>query len=86
MNHIALVIGPNDPRRKLDVNNDGFLNGLDALLTINHLNKYGSGPADPVKMGPYNFDIDGDGLVIPLDAIQIINLFNDRELAEGNEA
>lgn len=74
---IALVIGPNDSRRSLDVNNDGFLNGLDALLVINHLNKYGSGPADPVKMGLYNVDIDRDGLVVPLDAIQIINVFND---------
>ena len=56
-------------QEKLDVNSDGNVTPLDALIIINHLNNL---------EGVYNqaLDIDGDSVVAPLDCLIVINFLN----------
>ena len=59
----------------LDVNGDGVVTALDALLIINYLNAYGPGEVghgDP----SFGYDVNGDGMVTALDALLIINQLN----------
>jgi hypothetical protein len=63
-----------------DVNDDGRVVPIDALIVINHLNRSGSGPIDPPTVGgpqpaPY-YDVSGDGRLTPLDALRVINFLN----------
>lgn len=64
-----------------DVNGDGFISPIDALLVINELNRRGAGPVvntggtsgeGPIPM----LDVNGDGMVTPLDVLLIINHLN----------
>ena len=55
-----------------DVNRNGEVTSLDALIIINYLNVYGPGPVgrgDPA----YGYDVNGDGMVTALDALLILN-------------
>ncbi|MFO0904332.1 MAG: dockerin type I domain-containing protein [Pirellulales bacterium] len=58
----------------LDVNRDGSVTPLDALIIINALNS-GNGEAEAVAAG-YRPDVDGSGSVVPLDALYVINALN----------
>ena len=80
-----------------DVNDDGFVIPLDALLVINELNNRvvshsvtGLLPNPPeVSNLPENtgfFDVDGDGYASPLDALLVINQLNASLTAEGEAA
>ncbi len=72
----------------LDVNNDGSVVPLDALLVINELNNHVAGnpatgllpnPPQPPDLVPEEVgyvDVDGDGFVTPRDALLIINALN----------
>ncbi len=65
---------------ELDVNNDGFIFPIDALIPINDLNANGarelsSAPAPFV--GPF-IDVSGDGVISPIDALRVISELNDR--------
>ncbi len=72
---------PNEPR---DVNGDGKITPLDALLILNHLNRYGPRVILPESKpgaegeSPYMFDVNGDGRVTPIDVLIIINYLNRR--------
>lgn len=70
-----------NPNNPYDVNGDGVVTGLDALIIINHLNKYGphelAPPAEGDSPPPY-LDVNGDNRVTPLDALMTINLLNSR--------
>ncbi|NLX55607.1 MAG: S8 family serine peptidase [Planctomycetaceae bacterium] len=60
----------------LDVNFDGFISPIDALLVINHLNRGGT---PGVRL-----DVNRDKHVSPLDALLIVNYLNRRDgLGEG---
>ena len=63
-------------RNNLDVNNDGKVSPIDALLVINYLNQHGAGPLPPTYAGPYYLDVNGDSAVTPLDALEVINYLN----------
>ena len=74
-----------NPVEPLDVNDNGLIEPVDALLVINELNlPMISEPFDgllppivpPVGPPPF-FDVDGDGHVTPTDAIRIINFHNE---------
>ena len=70
----------NNPRQKLDVNNDGFITPLDALMIINQLNKTGAiflseSHLKRAPRAPY-IDTNGDNYVTPLDALLVINYLN----------
>ena len=67
----------------LDVDDDGFVVPLDALLIINELNEpmyrdpiTGALPPPPNPIPAY-FDVNGDNFVAPIDALLIINYLND---------
>ncbi len=62
----------------LDVNDDGSVTALDALVVINHMNRNGIGSADtPPPVGSATFvDVNGDRFITPLDVLIIINFLN----------
>jgi hypothetical protein len=62
--------------RPLDVNGDGSITALDALLIINRLNRATGG----LPQGTVFFDTSGDGLVTPLDVLLIFNNLNTRAM------
>ncbi len=73
-----------DPR---DVNEDGVVSALDALLIVNFLNQQNAGGNSEA---PANLDVAGDGRVGALDALMVVNYLNQttdeeesRRLAEG---
>lgn len=76
---LTIVSSPyQNPSNALDVNGDGFVSPIDALLVINYLND----PTKPktltlphVAAPPY-VDVDGDGFVAPKDVLFIINYLN----------
>jgi hypothetical protein len=61
-----------------DVNRDGDVTPLDALLIIIELNSSGPHalPTPPPSSPPF-FDVSGDNQVTPLDALLVINYLND---------
>jgi len=69
--------------RPLDVNNDGHVSAIDALLVINQLNGVGRGSGEGENNFNYYPDTSGDGRVSALDALLVINYLNNRSLASG---
>ena len=71
-----------------DVNANGVVSPLDALLVINWLNSHDRSqplpkPSESLHPQPY-FDVNGDGIVSPLDALLVINRLN-RDRNSGSE-
>ena len=66
-----------NPVDSIDVDNDGSVSPLDALVVINYINAGGSGrlPAVHDLSKPY-LDVDGDQSVSPLDVLNVINYLN----------
>lgn len=68
-----------------DINNDGRVTPIDALLIINWINSRGSGalpiPPTPPDVPPPFVDPNGDDAISPSDALVVINRLN--ELATG---
>jgi Dockerin type I domain len=62
-----------NPSNRFDVNNDGFVSPIDALLVINDLNLRESRTLDQTDIAPPYIDVDGDGNVAPIDVLQVIN-------------
>lgn len=74
----------------LDVNSDGTITALDALLVVNGLNSpsLGRGPLNTPRefsqLSLFNIDTSGDNELSPLDALLVINkLIADRAAGEG---
>ncbi len=67
-----------NPVNPMDVNDDGSVSPLDALIDINALNQNlfpGGILPSPATAPPY-YDVNGDGLLTPLDVLIIINYLN----------
>ena len=65
-----------------DVDDDGSVTPLDALIVINHLNRGGD---DSISVGGQFHDVDDDSQVTPLDALILINDLNSKSAApSGN--
>ncbi len=64
-----------NPALRTDVNGDGNVSPIDALLIINHLARSGQAaiPVTPSDQGPAFYDVDGSQLITPGDALQVIN-------------
>lgn len=78
--------------RPYDVNRDGIVSPIDALQVINQLNRYGVqsvATASSLRMAASaavpgsnsatdmaRFDVNGDGIISPLDALKVINQLN----------
>lgn len=61
----------------LDVNNDGLVTSLDALVVINDLYTSGARRFDPFQTPDQHWlDVNFDGLVTPLDALKVIGDLN----------
>ncbi len=80
-------------RRPTDVNGDGRVTPIDALLVINYINDNGPGAPPPNPGGssggepnarPFYPDVNGDGRVSPQDALLVINELNSRNPGSGN--
>ncbi len=62
-----------------DVNRNGFVTSLDALLVINLLNAQQAGngvPIDSVPANDYYYDVSDDAFITALDALRVINYLN----------
>lgn len=72
----------------LDVNNDGYVSAIDALLVINHLNGTGlnSGGEGENPPGRFYPDTSGDDRVSAMDALLVINHLNSRTQGGAGEA
>ena len=65
---------------RLDVDGDGEVIALDALVVINHLNSTGAralqNPPPQFAAPPPFLDVDGNGFLTPIDALLVINFVN----------
>jgi hypothetical protein len=74
----------NNRRNSLDVNNNGFVTALDALLIINELNSGRGGKLNPPPPGnDLFFDTSADNFLTAIDALLVINYLNTRPGGEG---
>lgn len=63
---------------RFDVNGDGRVTAVDALIGINYLNSTNVageriGSSEQASLGMYFYDVNGDGRTTALDSLQIIN-------------
>ncbi len=81
---IITILANDEPRpwqnqvQPLDVNGNGVITTLDALIIINKLNATGPEvlPLPPPPGSAFFYDVTGDGLVTALDALRVINHLN----------
>jgi hypothetical protein len=77
------------PRQPFDVNDDGIVTPIDALIIINAVNSTGSRPLeddpDPNALIRY-LDVNSDGVLTPIDALIVINQLNRSDQAESESA
>jgi hypothetical protein len=69
----AFVSPWQNPTKPFDVNNDGAVSPIDALLIINDLNSKGARALTVADASSPFIDVNGDGNVSPIDALQVIN-------------
>lgn len=60
-----------------DVNADGYVTPLDALLLVTYINDNGVGDLAEGEAPTFFPDIDGDGVLAPLDALLLFNYLNE---------
>jgi large repetitive protein len=72
-----------NPRNPRDVNDDGVVSPIDALLLINYINANGTHTlTDPLPGIPFP-DTNGDGSISPVDPLGVINELNAQSNGEG---
>ncbi len=78
-----------NPRERRDVSDNAVVDPLDALQVINQLNTRGSRslslPDLAARIQPPLLDVDGDGQLLPQDALVVINYLNRVNEAEGEQ-
>lgn len=61
---------------RFDVNNNGDVAPIDAVIVLNYLNRNGPGVV-PTDQSPLHFlDVDGDNVIRPLDVLQVLNFLS----------
>ena len=68
-----------NPANRLNTNADGLISPIDALLTVNKLNRDGAGDVPELisdATPPPYFDVNCDALISPIDVLLIINHLN----------
>jgi hypothetical protein len=71
-----------NPNNPLDVNNDGRVTPIDALIVVSYLNEFGSGLL-PLPWDGLFIDTNRDGRISPFDALLIVSELNEQSLGEG---
>ena len=66
-----------NPVNQLDVNADGFVSGIDALLIINRLNRDEGGALSDRSVDDAYIDVNRDGFLSGIDALLVINHLNE---------
>ncbi|MDG2221798.1 MAG: Ig-like domain-containing protein [Rubripirellula sp.] len=76
-----------NPSLRNDVNDDGDVSPIDALLVINRLSREGVGsiPVLATDRGPDFFDTNGDKTITVSDALQVINALGRNGSSEGEQ-
>ena len=82
---VAFVSPWQNQTNRFDVNNDGAVSPIDALLIINDLNVKGARTLTAADSSPPFVDVDGDGNSAPIDVLQVINAI-EVSLSEGETA
>jgi hypothetical protein len=73
---------PAAPLDPLDVNKDGQVSPIDALLVINAINSGVAGAVGPSGLGDLaSMDVNADHYISPIDALEIINYLNAQSTA-----
>jgi VCBS repeat-containing protein len=76
-----------NPSNRFDVNADGFVAPIDALVLINRINAIGPGPlsvpAVPPNAPPPYLDVNGDRQLSANDVLQTVNFLNNRAAMGG---
>ena len=67
----------------VDVNKDGAVTALDAVVVINDLNTNGTHSVPPQPIPYALLDVSADKIISPLDAVMVINALNSPPSAEG---
>ncbi|MBI2823592.1 MAG: pre-peptidase C-terminal domain-containing protein [Planctomycetia bacterium] len=74
------TVGYTNPDQPLDVNADGVITAMDALLIISELNNQGAhdlaAVSNGTRLAPPYLDSSGDGFVTPIDALMLISYLN----------
>ena len=65
-----------NPTNSHDVNDDGFVSPMDALLVINDLNERGARRLSSHVAGTPYLDVNSDQFVTPIDALTVLNELN----------
>jgi hypothetical protein len=65
-----------NPSEPLDVNDNGVIQPLDALVVINELNRSEARELTDDDLTPPYFDVNGDRSITPIDALRVINYLN----------
>jgi hypothetical protein len=73
--------GNTNPWDRFDVNNDGFVSPIDALILVNKVNTngggaLGSGGEGEASGDKYYVDVNEDGFLSPLDILWVVNRIN----------
>ena len=73
--------GNTNPWDRFDVNNDGFVSPIDALILVNKVNTNGGGALGGSGEGEasgdkYYVDVNEDGFLSPLDILWVVNRIN----------
>jgi hypothetical protein len=83
---VSIITNPwQNPENRFDVNDDGAVSPVDALLMINHLNVGGGDPTLPIpkpENAPF-LDVNGDGFITPLDVLETITELNRLNRLQG---
>lgn len=77
-----------NPHNPSDVNNDGVVTPIDALILVNELNSGGGGPLPTDGDGEppdEMLDVNGDGVLSPMDVLIIINELNNGGMSGEGE-
>jgi hypothetical protein len=79
-----IAFGAPSQEPQLDVDGNGRVSPLDALLIINAINEYSDSPefsalAQTIRSDESSLDVDKDTLVTPLDVLVVINQINRME-------
>jgi len=89
VNSGSWAIGNTNPDNVYDVNGDGYVTTLDALIVISYIQRDGVGPLGSLApaAGPY-VDTYRDGVLSPMDVLAVVEVVNDQFAggAEGEQA